>query len=68
MEKLYKPTSKTFLKMLVRGCIPLILPPGFAIGHKQRKLSKESGIFDEGVEPNPNRRFINQFYAIFVER
>ena len=39
MEKLY--TSKTFLKMAVGGCVPLILPPG----HKLQKPLKEFGIF-----------------------
>ena len=40
--------QKRFWKWLLGGCIvsiPLILPPGFAPGHKQQKLSKEYGIF-----------------------
>ena len=46
MEKLYRPTSKTFLKMVGgRICIPLILPPGFAPGHKLQKPSQQPGIF-----------------------
>ena len=40
MKKLY--ISKTFLKRLVRGGTPLILPP---LGPPRQKPSKESGIF-----------------------
>ena len=29
----------------MHNCIPLILPPGSASGHKLQKSSKESGIF-----------------------
>ena len=37
--------QKHFLKWLVGGCIPLILLPASAPGHKLKKPSKESGIF-----------------------
>ena len=50
MEKLH--TSKTFLKWLMGGCIPLILPPRSAPGHKLQKPSKESGIFQSLVTIN----------------
>ena len=44
MEKLN--LSKTNLKTAGEGgCIPLILPPRSAPGHKLQKPSKESGIF-----------------------
>ena len=46
MEKLYRPTSKSFLKMAGgRMHTPNPIPPGFAPGHKLQKPAKESSIF-----------------------
>ena len=39
----------------------------FFFGRASNGFSLQTVDVNQGVEPNPNRSFINRFYAIFVE-
>ena len=63
MEKLYRLTSKTFLRM-ADGWVHN--PHGFASGHKPQKPSKENGILRWVFELNFNEKIIASIFAIIL--